>query len=68
MPIKPTTQEEAFFAKQEIERKRKAVQENMARIQVKEQEERMKPMRCGKNVYSTFIFRSRASASAILFS
>ena len=48
MPIKPTTQEEAFFAKQEIERKRKAVQEKAAQILAQEQEERMKPMRCPK--------------------
>ncbi len=48
MPIKPTTQEEAFFVKQEIERKRKVAQENMVRIQAQEQEERMKPMCCPK--------------------
>ena len=48
MPIKPTNQEEAFFAKQEMERKRKAVHEKAARRLAQEQEERMKPIRCPK--------------------
>ena len=50
MPIKPTHQEEAFFAKQEIERKQKIAQENVAQIQRQEREERKRAhrMHCPK--------------------
>lgn len=50
MPIKPTTQEEAFFAKQEAERKQQLAREQAARKQAREREERRSAhwMRCPK--------------------
>ena len=50
MPVKPTTQEEAFFAKQELEKKRKAAEENAIRVQQQTRDEQQKLhwMRCPK--------------------
>lgn len=50
MPIKPTTNEEAFFAQQEMERKRKFAEELAHRnqLQDKEQQKELHWMRCPK--------------------
>ena len=50
MPVKPTTQEEAFFAKQELEKKRQAAEEKAIRVQQQTRDEQQKLhwMRCPK--------------------
>lgn len=50
MPVKPTSQEEAFFAKEELERKRKQARENEIRVQAEEAEarKRLHWMHCPK--------------------
>ena len=50
MPIKPTTQEEVFFAKQEMDRKQTVAREKAGRLQGQEREElkRVHWMHCPK--------------------
>jgi len=50
MPVKPTTQEEAFFAKQELEKKRKAAEEKAIQVQrqTRDEQQKLHWMRCPK--------------------
>ena len=52
MPVKPSAQEEEYFARQEAERRRKLAQERQARLQAEEREREralhfMKCPKCG---------------------
>jgi hypothetical protein len=50
MPVKPTTQEEAYFAKQELEKKRKSSQENaiLDQQRAREAQKQLHWMHCPK--------------------
>ena len=48
MPVKPTANEEEYFARQEAERRRKVAQERQAQLESKEMARALRFMRCPK--------------------